>query len=55
MSAARTRMRGTVELVGLAGLIASLMFVGLEVRQNAAATRAATAQVNRTLRVLLAW
>ena len=44
MSAPRSRTRGIVEVVGLAGLIASLVFVGLEVRQNAAATRAATAQ-----------
>jgi hypothetical protein len=39
-----SRVRHIVEIVGLAGLIGSLLFVGLEVRQNAAATRAATAQ-----------
>jgi hypothetical protein len=44
MSATRSRLRGIVEIIGLAGLIASLVFVGLEVSQNAAATRAATAQ-----------
>ena len=53
MAAPRSRTRGFVEIVGLAGLIASLVFVGLEVRQNAAATRAATAQeVSRSFRDL---
>lgn len=39
-----SRLRTWSEAVGLIAVIASLIFVGLEVRQNAAATRAATAQ-----------
>lgn len=34
--------RRIAELVGLAGVIASLVFVGVEIRQNSVATRAAT-------------
>jgi hypothetical protein len=44
MSETRVRVKETVELIGLFGVMASLIFVGLEIRQNAAATRAATAQ-----------
>jgi hypothetical protein len=44
MSKTRARVKETVELIGLFGVMASLIFVGLEIRQNAAATRAATAQ-----------
>ena len=39
-----SRIRTWSEGIGLAAVIASLVFVGLEVRQNAEATRAATAQ-----------
>jgi hypothetical protein len=38
------RLRRTIEAVGLLGVVASMLFVGLEVRQNSAATRAGTAQ-----------
>lgn len=38
------RYRMLVELVGMLGVAGSLIFVGLQVRQNAAAVRAATAQ-----------
>lgn len=34
--------RRIAELIGLAGVIASLVFVGVEIRQNSIATRAAT-------------
>ena len=44
MSENRGRIRSVAELIGLFGVMSSLIFVGLEVRQNAAATRAATAQ-----------
>jgi len=44
MSDKAERVRRVFELVGLFGVVASLIFVGLEVRQSAAATRAATAQ-----------
>lgn len=44
MSETRARVKETVELIDLFGVMASLIFVGLEIRQNAAATRAATAQ-----------
>lgn len=44
MSETGVRVRRTAELFGLFGVMASLIFVGLETRQNAAATRAATAQ-----------
>ena len=44
MSETGVRVRRTAELIGLFGVMASLIFVGLEIRQNAAATRAATAQ-----------
>jgi hypothetical protein len=37
-------MRIVVEVIGLIGLIASLGFVGLEIRQNTMAVRAATIQ-----------
>jgi len=36
--------RTVLELVGAVGVIGSLIFVGLEIRQSAAATRAATVQ-----------
>ena len=38
------RYRMLVELVGMLGVAGSLIFVGLQIRQNAAAVRAATAQ-----------
>lgn len=34
--------RATIELVGTVGLIASLIFVGVQIQQGAAATRSAT-------------
>ena len=34
--------KGTVELVGIFAVVASLVFVGIEVRQNSVATRSAT-------------
>jgi hypothetical protein len=34
--------KGTVELVGIFAVVASLVFVGVEVRQNSVATRSAT-------------
>lgn len=34
--------RGIAEVIGLAGIVGSLVFVGLEVRQNSVATRAST-------------
>jgi hypothetical protein len=39
-----SRIRTVSETVGLLAVVASLVFVGLEVRQGAEATRAATAQ-----------
>lgn len=39
-----SRLRAVSETIGLLAVVGSLIFVGLEVRQNAAATRAATAQ-----------
>jgi hypothetical protein len=39
-----SKYRMVVELVGMLGVAGSLIFVGLQVRQNAAAVRAATAQ-----------
>lgn len=44
MSETGVQLRRTAELIGLFGVMASLIFVGLETRQSAAATRAATAQ-----------
>ena len=38
----RTTSHQIVELIGLLGVMASLIFVGIEVRQNSVATRAAT-------------
>ena len=38
------RLRDAAELVGIAAIVVSLIFVGLEVRQSAAATRGATQQ-----------
>ena len=38
------RLRSAVEVLGALGVIASLLFVGIEVRQNSAATRAAASQ-----------
>lgn len=38
------RFRGFVELIGIVAVVASLIFVGLEIRQNATATRGATQQ-----------
>ena len=38
------RLREAAELVGIAAVVVSLIFVGLEVRQSAAATRGATQQ-----------
>ena len=35
-------VRGIAELIGLAGVVGSLVFVGLEVNQNSVATRAST-------------
>ncbi len=37
-----TKSRRIAELIGLVGVIASLVFVGVEIRQNSIATRAAT-------------
>lgn len=42
--AERTKMRVVAEVVGLMGLIASLGFVGMEIRQNTMAVRSATIQ-----------
>ncbi len=39
-----TRLKDVVEIVGIAAIVVSLIFVGLEVRQSAAATRGATQQ-----------
>ena len=39
-----TKYKNVVELLGMAAVVASLIFVGLEVRQNASATRGATQQ-----------
>lgn len=39
-----TSKRNLVELIGVFGVVASLVFVGLEVRQNTAAVRGATYQ-----------
>lgn len=44
MSGSNGSWRTFVELVGSLGVIASLLFVGLEVRQNTAAVRGATYQ-----------
>jgi hypothetical protein len=38
------KLRDVAELVGIAAIVVSLIFVGLEVRQSAAATRGATQQ-----------
>ena len=38
------KFRGVVELIGMVAVAASLVFVGLEIRQNALATRGATQQ-----------
>lgn len=38
------KFRGVVELIGAVAVAASLVFVGLEIRQNALATRGATQQ-----------
>jgi hypothetical protein len=38
------KLRDAAELVGIAAIVVSLVFVGLEVRQSAAATRGATQQ-----------
>jgi hypothetical protein len=38
------KYRAIAELVGVLGVVGSLIFVGLQVRQNASAIRAATAQ-----------
>lgn len=40
----RSRLRSTIELLGVVGVIGSLVFVGIEIRQNSAATRAAATQ-----------
>jgi hypothetical protein len=40
----RTRLRFVTEVVGLSAVIASLGFVGMEIRQNTAAVRSATTQ-----------
>lgn len=42
--AASTRARLIIEGIGLTGVIFSLVFVGLEIQQNTAATRSATQQ-----------
>ena len=39
-----SKYKGVAELLGMAAVIGSLIFVGLEVRQNASATRGATQQ-----------
>lgn len=41
---ASTKTKDVVEIVGIAAIVVSLIFVGLEVRQSAAATRGATQQ-----------
>lgn len=38
----RTKSRSIGELIGFVGVIASMIFVGMEIRQNSIATRAAT-------------
>jgi len=38
------RFKGATELIGVVAVVASLVFVGLEVRQNSAAVRGATQQ-----------
>ena len=38
------KLRAAAELIGIAAIVVSLIFVGLEVRQSAAATRGATQQ-----------
>jgi len=40
----KLRLRGAIELFGAVGVIGSLVFVGIEIRQNSAATRAAATQ-----------
>ena len=35
----QSKFRGLVELIGIVAVAASLVFVGLEIRQNAVATR----------------
>lgn len=40
----RGRLRGALELVGAAAVVLSLIYVGLEVRQNTRATQTATSQ-----------
>ena len=37
----KTDWKGTAELIGIAAIVASLVFVGLELRQNTAAVHAA--------------
>lgn len=44
MSKESNRVRVVVDAVGLAAVVFSLIFVGIEVRQNTAATRSATQQ-----------
>ena len=50
--------RGIAEVIGLVGIVGSLVFVGLEVRQNSVATRASTnaavADAFRELNLVLA-
>jgi hypothetical protein len=40
----RSRIRAFGETIGIIAVVASLVFVGIEIRQNAEATRAATVQ-----------
>lgn len=39
-----SRIRNAIEIIGAAAVIASLVFVGIQIRQNSAATRAAATQ-----------
>lgn len=39
-----TKLKDIVEIIGIAAIVVSLIFVGLEIRQSAAATRGATQQ-----------
>ena len=44
MARPKLRLRGAIEVFGAVGVIGSLVFVGIEIRQNSAATRAAATQ-----------
>lgn len=44
MARPKLRLRSAIELFGAVGVIGSLVFVGIEIRRNSAATRAAATQ-----------